>query len=369
MKVFLGGQNPLLQPIQDDLAVHLEKHNFTIYSDINECNIVPLLHYDAYGTSIDNQMNYIKNLNNKFLILLECYHTADTALYESYISQRLDPYLKYTNRIILLHNNAKINKFPFIFYDIVWNYVKACFIDYDKFDFKNRLWSMNLSKENYHLSNINEIFPDKKFLIPNKVRYSDNLGYNSNSSEDISNRNIFRARLQKIILENDCYFSDPENCIYLEPNYLSEEILNSHFTYGNMGNTPIANYYYKNSIVSVYVETIASNFGGELVSEKTFLPLIKGHFILPFSSPNFLNFLTRQYGFKLPAWIDYSYDQIENDRDRFIGFLRSLSKLRLTPLKKLTELFNNDLDILKHNREIFFSRPYDFWSKKVKNFI
>lgn len=369
MKVFIGSNNPLLNPIQDDLVIHLEKNNIEISSNITECDIIPIIHFSNNGTTIEEQFKFIGSVNYKLLLLIECYDAVDTSNYKEYLQSRINPYLNYTNKVVLLHNNLSIDEYPFIFTDIIWNYVKTCFTEYEKFDLKYRTWSMNLSRENYNLHEIKLISPDKKFLIPNKVRYTDGLGFNLNEGEEKNNRNIYRKKLKNVILEEDCYFSDPENCIYLKPEFISQELFDSHFTFGNMGNTPIANYYYTNSIVSVYIETIASNYGGQLVTEKTFLPLLKGHFILPFSSPNFLAYLKEKYNFLLPAWIDYSYDEIVDDRERFHGFLRSFSKLRLTPLNDLVDNFNKDLWILKHNREIFFNRQYDSLADKLKIYI
>jgi hypothetical protein len=96
-----------------------------------------------------------------------------------------------------------------------------------------------------------------------------------------------------------------------------------------------------------------------MVTEKSFDPLIQGNFVLPFGYPGLIKDIL-SYGFKLPNWIDYSYDSISDDNDRFYVYMESLKKLNDLPFDHLFNMATNDKAILEHNRSIFYSRPYDY---------
>ena len=95
------------------------------------------------------------------------------------------------------------------------------------------------------------------------------------------------------------------------------------------------------------------------VTEKTFDPLIQGNFILPFGYPGLIKDIL-SYGFKLPNWIDYSYDSILDDDERFDAYMESLKKLNDYSLQQLFDMATADISILEYNRSIFYSRPYSY---------
>ena len=80
---------------------------------------------------------------------------------------------------------------------------------------------------------------------------------------------------------------------------------------------------------------------------------------MPFSYPGIVNDLKNMYGFKFPDWINYSYDSIEDDAERFHEFMKSFARLRFLSLTDLENLCARDIDILIHNRQVFYDRPYD----------
>ena len=75
------------------------------------------------------------------------------------------------------------------------------------------------------------------------------------------------------------------------------------------------------------------------------------------------------YGFLVPDWIDYSYDNIEDNEERFIAFSKSLEKYLQYSTEDLLQLYNKDYYILEHNRNVFWDRPYDSLYQKVKDFF
>jgi len=66
-------------------------------------------------------------------------------------------------------------------------------------------------------------------------------------------------------------------------------------------------------------------------------------------------------------WIDYGYDTIEDDRDRFDHFISSVKKVLELSVEDLNILFKRDLWMLEHNRGLFFNKPLDnIYNKIIK---
>ena len=86
--------------------------------------------------------------------------------------------------------------------------------------------------------------------------------------------------------------------------------------------------------------------------------MIKGHFILPFSNQNFLKRLT-SFGFKLPNFINYEYDSITDNDKRFSAYIEEARRLLSLNVNTWKQHWNENLDLLLHNKRIFHSRPYD----------
>lgn len=114
--------------------------------------------------------------------------------------------------------------------------------------------------------------------------------------------------------------------------------------------------YYENSFISIYGETI--EYGNTIfVTEKTLTPLIQGHFILPFSSSGFVKHLQNS-GFKLPDFIDYSYDNITDYCSRLDAYIIEVNRLVSKPLNWWVEQRDKNLEILFFNRKLFWKKPY-----------
>jgi len=123
------------------------------------------------------------------------------------------------------------------------------------------------------------------------------------------------------------------------------------------GYNPPHNLYYDNTFISIYGESI--EYGSSLaITEKTYDPLIKGHFILPFSAPGFLD-RVRLMGFKLPDFIDYGYDTIQDDDQRWTAYADEVRRLLSMSLDQWRQHWTDDLDLIRHNRQVFFTKDYD----------
>ena len=122
------------------------------------------------------------------------------------------------------------------------------------------------------------------------------------------------------------------------------------------GYSPMHNAYYLDSFISIYAETL--EWGDTImVTEKTWDPLIKGHFILPFGVCGLIQDI-KSRGFVFPDFIDYTYSTIADDNRRWQSYQNEVRRLISLRLDQWQDLWDSNLSMLRHNREVFFQRPY-----------
>lgn len=359
MKLYIGKDKfcPLtIYPRKIDLPFHFEIDKYELVDNVEDADVIPVMVSGAFVEPVTEyeKIKFIgKNIKKQLLLVLLHTHTFDGEGSEFYENE-INKWKLYCDNVVIVHTNHNCLNEQ-IYYDFYWNRQKAYFVDYDKFDLSpGRLWTNSSTKKMFKLDDIKLNEPKKKFLVPNKVH------------DDGLFRNKVRKRIIDTVLEEDCYYSDTFNCVNLWPEEKTKESVDS-ISRGVMEWNPIANEYYRNSIFSYYCETIASSINNtKCVTEKTYNALIKGHFIIPFGYPNMISDLKSIYGFKFPTWVDYNYDTIVNDDDRLSEFLVSFSKLRSLSRSEMVYLYYKDVDILEHNRQIFFDRPYDSLYDKIK---
>lgn len=133
------------------------------------------------------------------------------------------------------------------------------------------------------------------------------------------------------------------------------------------GFAPMHLNYYENSFLSIYEESVI--YGPNVfVSEKTFVPLIQGHFILPFANVGTVK-TVKEMGFVLPDFIDYSYDSVQDLEERKKIYLQEIDRLLNQPLHWWIEQRDKNLDLLFNNRRYFWQRSYDQFMPTVKNLL
>jgi hypothetical protein len=127
----------------------------------------------------------------------------------------------------------------------------------------------------------------------------------------------------------------------------------AHMAYG----LPPHNLYYNDTFISIYSETMES--GTTLaITEKTYDPMIKGHFVLPFAAPGFIARL-RDVGIKLPEFIDYSYDTIQDFDQRLTRYLNEADRLLSISIEDWRQLYQRNLRSVLHANQLYFhNRPY-----------
>lgn len=159
---------------------------------------------------------------------------------------------------------------------------------------------------------------------------------------------------------------DPINNISFDPitltfqNYKQEYFTNPEqiqLDFGNVWSQSnlIHNSYYQNSYISIYGESIEDN--GIYVTEKTYSPLINGHFILPFGSSGFIDYLKKR-GFVFPDFIDYSYDSLINKDQRKQYYLNEVTRLMNLPIDEWHSLYVKNIDLIHYNRKKMWEDPY-----------
>jgi hypothetical protein len=340
----------------------------TYANDIRESDVIFVLFKDLHQT--EEQIAYITSAGywGQHIIVLNLFH-AEEPIGECYTkgSPIMDMWRRFAppNRILFLELNACVNQLQLhdvIHYDLIFERHKVYHTEYEKYDLTNRVYTGWASQKMYELAPISKNPSAKHFLAP--MRTFDNR-YDSNP------RVALRHKLRQLLDRSKGYTSDLANGQVLIPQETTVEIMkiftdNQH-SYGGGTWLPAHNDYYNDSIVSVYVETITYGNDYRVVTEKTYDPLIKGNFILPFGYRGMLQDI-RDYGFKLPNWIDYSYDNLD-DELRWEAYSDSVKRLLEMDQKVLYELCINDMDILLHNRNIFYHTPRAGLLSKIKNWL
>lgn len=140
---------------------------------------------------------------------------------------------------------------------------------------------------------------------------------------------------------------------------------------GNLGWTPAHNAYYENSTLSIYVETLTYNENQVIgITEKTWEPVIKGHFLLPFGYNGMIRDLQHHYGLKMAPFINYEYDSAGGDLNRWVMYLAEVKRLLNLGPRKLYKLKQQHMDILEYNRQAMLDTGYrDTVDEAIKRYM
>lgn len=371
MKLYFLGNTPTKfhdHPSTDNYFFTIEKDKWTFTDSLEEADVVPvsLLQYC-------NDPSILDSLSEDQIALVWILETCGDHVTPKYcrdITQNIDC-LKKHKKTIFVHTNQLDTSDPqYISNDIMFNRQKLYFTEYDKEMCFQKQWVNELSNHVYTLSNIEKRYSvnSKTFLSPNRIKKSELVnGY------DEWNFQYVKLKLHNFLrdINANMYISDPENGVILETNGWKENPKFKQLDFKNGSFfAPVADFYYNTSYVSVCIETlfVSSN---EIFypSEKYFNHLIKGNFPLIFSGAGVIKNLKKYYNFKFPDWIDYSYDDIENENDRFQAYLKSIEKISSMSTLKIHKLYLRDKHILEHNRNVFFNKPYDSLHDRIKSSI
>ena len=244
------------------------------------------------------------------------------------------PWIDRNIKIIVECEDPNRHHSNILFYDFLWNRSKAY---YTQRAWDYRPWYLYYN-DNFLLQDTSTA--DEKtrlFLSPSKP------------STD------FRSQLADLAQQFNGYANTVLESNFVNPDATTVSSIGS-VPKPPRGYSPVHNAYYRETFFSVYTETVEK--GTTLaVTEKTLDPLIKGHFILPFSACGFVKYL-RQQGWRLPDFIDYSYDSIADDQLRFQAFANEFRRLCSLDMDKWRQHWVDNLSIINYNRSQLYHRPY-----------
>jgi len=215
-----------------------------------------------------------------------------------------------------------------VFNDFVWNRTKAYYTGF-QFSKHTRPWNY-AGPQGYSVPNQAYARKTRIFIAPNNTH---------------SDTRTYRSRLVRHLMTN-----------YNHLGFMSPLENESGEQFAGRGYDPPHSDYYLNSCISIYGETIESG-PGICVTEKTWDPLIKGHFILPFSNAGFIAYL-RSQGVEFPPWIDYSYDSIEDDAVRYVVYQTEVDRVLSWSTDIWATRWADSYSIMRHNQNLLYSRPY-----------
>lgn len=348
---------------REALPFEIEKDRWELVDNIAEADVVPvgcLYTKDQW----DQQVKILHELgctNRHLILIMNIFDDCDTYDWE-------DWHNRFNNFIHIQRSFRSVyvtnSKIPFmhtdrfvIHYDLMFNRQKAYMTEIEKFDTTNKVYFHFQCNNNFRLNPIQKIgkLSDRKIaLCPNRIM-------------ELNARSGLRRILKLFMQNKSVILGDPTNGKILEPE--DENMLQLMQQTKNGGSglwMPIANKYYEQTYISMYIETCTVSqpryclvkTPHQSITEKTFDPLIKGHFILPFGYAGIVKDI-RDYGFKLPSWINYSYDDIKDcDRHRFAAYLEEADRLLNMPIETIEQHYVKDFDMLIHNRQVFWSKSY-----------
>lgn len=116
---------------------------------------------------------------------------------------------------------------------------------------------------------------------------------------------------------------------------------------------------YKNTLLSAVTET-AFHQPGVFITEKIFKAIAAGHPFIVLGQYKYLESL-KTFGYKtnFPG-LDQSYDLIQNPRERFLAFHRTLQSWINIDRKQKLEMIDKWMPIILHNQEMFKTQTHEF---------
>ena len=315
--------------------------SFADFFDINNPNGYELYedhnHTGAVDFLVQNAIAYYPNYdkyNFKKLLFLDIRH--------NYEDQILYLHRNQTDRIIVTNaRDFSINDSRILFNDYLFNITKAYYLDYN-FTASKR-WRFD-GKADFVISELQDVrYKNKIYIAPNRTYFD----------PDLPRQRFYRAQLMQLLKTKYRSLGHLGNVADPEVGGLRT---NSNIK-SPIGFRPPHDQYYQDSFISMYGETV--EYGSTFAAtEKTFSPLIKGHFVLPFGAYQFINNIKKYYGFQFPDFIDYSYNNIEDDEKRYQAYSAEVERLLAIPIDTWREHWNDNLQLIKANQQIFYNSPY-----------
>lgn len=313
----------------DDLAYHFGLLGSDIHNIPADILFIPLNnHYGLHDKDfIPNTIE--KSKNYRAVVFYDLVNSGDWEhiRFSNFILQFPHPNKHY---LTVNQSGFQLKDIKMIPWDFMWNRYKAYYTEQVPEEPHLHHWA---GPGAYTLPDLTMSQPKKKFMSLCGREYG------------------YRTHLYDIVKEYDGYVSNRARGEYLE----QREVVGAF--------EPIPNSFYLDSCLSVYVESNCIRPELVHITEKTYDPLAKGHFILPFSNPGTVKRI--QYmGFKLPEFINYSFDQEPDPKIRFDMVVAEFQ--RLVELD-LYQLHADHKKMFEHNQQCLHTIKYDNNLLKVLN--
>jgi hypothetical protein len=338
-----------------DLPFHFERANWQITHDLDLAEVIPVLnsvdqdHLARQKAWLRSQAPH-KVWDNCLIMVMFHTHTSGDEfqpLLDS-VAETWQDFVKDPRQVVCIHLNQR--EHSHVYYDFCWHRHQQYYFRYHMHDLDNRMWTGQQTSRAFELSPVVKTQNPRRFLIPNNVR-------------DEQGDHMDRRRwLRQFSSDRDCYWSDPATGHLLAPEEDTPAVW-AQLINGGSGWHPIDHRLYNDSWISAYVETVTKGNNHICITEKTYEPLIRGHYIVPLGTKGFVNAL-RDLGFSLGNLVDYAYDSIDDDQARTERWKIELKRLRYLKDQEIQGQWQQDKGQLINNRRVLESRktPELYWA-------
>ena len=359
--------------IIDDLDVNLKECS----KDFDKVNKII--------TAIESEILNLQP-NIIFVIPQQCFHLMEQYPSGANLKEEAEPYLfreinKLVSHIVNLHTNASHKNYygssDWCYTDFLFNRTYALHFDFERLEkiydtaIKNHWYHDSYDPEVYALTSTDNVFDIASATV--KHLHKNNLDYTlpiyvapNNTRSEIfkfsdselhknlnpQKRSVYRFELKKLVSNYKGYIGDISMGNILLGNTSSIDGLDMLGNKG-WGYTPPHNAYYDLSSVSFFIETLTyvDQYSQVMcATEKTWTPILKCHFILPYGPQNYIRFLKNNYNIKFPDFIDVSWDDVLCNNTRYNLYLNEVKRLCDMGGRKLMLKKIENKDLLIHNR-------------------
>ena len=277
-------------------------------------------------------------------VITSLWWTDDGVDTSAWIHAQLDRYSWIRHPVVYLHTNTALPDS----YDMLWNRHKRYFTSWTR-ELRKLHWTQGFDGRMYVLNPIpRQKTSTRLYLSPTRI-YPQHL-------KNGSTRMQYRSRLLTRLQRHSGIHTGQD--IILPQQQTAKGVEQIRSLSGSIWQ-PCHNRYYESTYFSAYVETLTGAGNTRTVTEKTFDPLVKGHFILPFAYKGMIEDLVA-WGFQVPDFIDYTYNTLDTEQDRWRAYIEELERLMHIDWPRYYAQYQ---PVLEHNRTVFWTRPYSVWDK------
>lgn len=339
-----------------DLPFHFEKYNWQITNDLHSAEVIPVLN-SVDEDHLTRQKAWLRSQapnkvwDNCLILVMFHTHTSGDEFEPMMdtVAATWSDFVQDPRQVVVVHQNQR--EHSHVFYNFCWHRHQRYYFQYELNDLTNRMWTGAQTSRAFELSPVIKTHAPRRFLIANHVRKTEQSSHMDR-----------RRWLREFSSDRDCYWSDPATGHLLPPEEDTAAVW-SQLVHGGSGWCPIDQRLYNDSWISAYVETVSNGNNHICITEKTYEPLIRGHYIVPLGTKGFVKAL-QAMGFDLGKLVNYAYDDMDNDDERAALWRTELTRLRYIKDEDMQRHWQRDKGQLINNREVLRMHevPELYWS-------